>query len=68
MPDSWFSKMTPREDLLSPQPAPVDGDPSDIFVLFTKYDAIYKINKIKHDVYITPCHFESRMPAHRAVG
>lgn len=68
MPDSCFSKMTPKEDPPSPQPAPMDGNPSDTFVLFTKYDAIYKINKIKHDMYITPCHFELRMPGHRALG
>ena len=36
--------------------------------LQTNYDAICKINKIKHDVYITPCHFRSRMPGHRVMG
>lgn len=54
IPDSGLSRLTPKEDLLSPQLAPMDDNPSDTFVLFTNGGAIYKINKIKHGACITP--------------
>lgn len=54
IPDSGLSRLTLKEALSSPQLAPMDDNPSGIFVVFTNCDAIYEINKNKHGVCITP--------------
>lgn len=64
----WFLKGKTMEGLPVTQLAPMNSNPSETFAHFANYDAICKINKIKHDVYITPCHFRSRTPGHRVMG